>query len=81
MKYPRFSIAALAWFTAIVAIAASLPRRRSWVIVETGFPLKLTRLTREYWSLEWELLWRGGVVVGLCLIVWFLTSGRQELPP
>ena len=72
MKYPRFSITALLWFTAIVAIVTALPRQRPWGVgvLSIGNGIKKTYLTREYWPLGWELFWRGAVVVGLCLIVW-----------
>jgi hypothetical protein len=78
---PRFTIAALVWFTAIVAIAAALPRRRHWVAVTTGDVLQITRLDRPFWPLGWELLWRGAVVVVLCLIVWLLKNRGRGLPP
>lgn len=77
----RFSIAALAWFTAIVALAAALPRRHHLVPRVVGGVFKKTYLTREDWPLGWELLWRGGVVVGLCLIVWLFTRPGKGLPP
>jgi hypothetical protein len=79
---PRFTITTLAWFTAIVAIAAALPRRRSLVVefVSTG-SLTKSYLTREFWPLGWELLWRGAVVVALCVIVWFFRRRGRGLPP
>jgi hypothetical protein len=79
---PRFTITALAWLTAIVAIAAALPRRRSWVVeVLTVGGLTKHHLTREYWPLGWELLWRGAVVVVVCFVVWLLSHRGRGLPP
>jgi len=79
---PRFTITALAWFTAIVAIAAALPRRRSWgVEVLTVGGLTKHYLTREYWQLGWELLWRAAVVVVLSSVVWLLMRRGRGLPP
>lgn len=81
----RYSIAALAWFTAIVAIAAALPPRHDLVGVAPGRP-GITRVDWRIgwelsWELCWELLWRGAVVVALCIVVWLFRQRGRGLPP
>jgi len=68
MRYPKFSIAALAWLTAVVAVAAALPRVE--MTIHFGTNGESVSVSRHQLPLAWELVFRGVVVAVLLLVVW-----------
>lgn len=80
---PRFSLASILWLTAIVAVAAAIPRPIHYTVVERlvlpqGF---LDSQVRKSWdfhievekqpaTITEEILIRGLIVLALLLLVW-----------